>query len=100
MATYYMGKVGSLVSLPLNPVVQVTPSKGVAIHEMPRGRAVDIFPIKRTWVLPAIYLDADTRSTFDRLFFLPGPWRLLDVNQRNFLTVNQSTGTDDLLSTV
>jgi hypothetical protein len=99
MGTYYMGKVGALVALPLSPVVQANPSKGVAVHEMPRGRAVDIFPIKRTWTMPAVYLDADTRSTFDRLFWLPGPWRLLDAHQRNFLTVNQSTGTDDLLDT-
>jgi hypothetical protein len=97
--SWYLGKVGSLVEFRVNLGVQANPSKGVVVHELPRGRAVDVFPIKRTWTLPARQLSADQRSVIDRVYWLPGPWRLLDTNQRNLLTVNQSTGTDDLLAT-
>lgn len=97
---FYLGKVGALVQLAsINLGVQATPSKGVVVHDLPRGRAVDVFPIKRTWTLPSRQLTADQRSILDRVFWLPGPWRLIDTNQRNRLTVNQSTGTDDLLAT-
>lgn len=96
---FWMGRAGSLVELTIAPVAQANPSKSAVIHDLPRGRAVDVFPIKRTWTLPALHLDADTRSVFDRLFWLPGPWRLLDITQHNWLTTNQSTGTDDLLAT-
>lgn len=101
MAGWWLGKVGALVDVTalINQDVQASTSKGVVVHELPRGRAVDVFPIKRTWVLPAQEMTADQRAILDRIFWLPGPWRLIDPNQRNRLTVNQSTGTDDLLAT-
>ena len=98
--SWYLGPVGALVLLDrVNLGVIAKPDKGAVIHDMPGGRAVDFFGVKRSWVLPARQLTAAQRHILDRLFWLPGPLRLLDTNQVNFLTANQSSGTDALLTT-
>lgn len=100
MSHFWFGRVGSLVELTrISPPAENKPSKSAVVHELARGRAVDVFPIRRTWTLPAIALDDAERSVLDQAFWLPGPYRLIVANQINQLTVQQSSGTDDLYDT-
>jgi hypothetical protein len=97
-AGLWLGPAGSLVQLPQpQPGIEAGRARRGAVHELAGGGAVlDVTGRARNYRLSWEYLTADELATLEVLAELPGPCRLIDSNRRNYLTPNQSSGTDAL----
>jgi hypothetical protein len=98
---FYLGRPGALQKLPPPlPGFEVTDLLRGGLHELAAGGNVrDRTQARRRWVLGWKALTDDEWSGLRTLYRLPGPYRLLDPRDRNRLTVNQSTGTEELRDT-
>jgi len=82
------------------PGIEAGRSRRGAVHELAGGGAVlDVTGRARAYRLSYDSLTADELAVLEQLAELPGPYRLIDSNRRNYLTANQSSGTDALADT-
>jgi len=98
MAGFWLGPAGSMVQLPQpQPGIEASRARRGAVHELAGGGAVvDVTGRARAYRLTWSFLTADELAVLERLASLPGPYRLIDSNRRNYLTANQASGTDAL----
>lgn len=97
----HLGPAGALVQLPSPAPGYEQPDilRG-GTHELVGGGNVrDRIPARRRYTLSWPAISDDHLSTIRTLTRLPGPYRYLHPLERNLLTVNQSTGTDELRTT-
>jgi hypothetical protein len=94
----WIGRAGTLVQLRSPaPGYSATDLIRGGTHELASGGTVrDRVGTSRRFVLNWPVLTEAEWSTVRTLARLPGPWRYLDPLERNLLTANQSTGTDEL----
>jgi hypothetical protein len=97
-AGFWLGPPGQLVQLPQPlPGIEAGRTRRGAVHELAGGGAVvDVTGRGRAYRLSYDSLTADELAVLEQLAGLPGPYRLIDSNRRNYLTANQSSGTDAL----
>lgn len=98
----WLGPAGALVQLPSPSMsgYQATDQLRGGFHDLMGGGAVrDRIPARRQFLLPYEAMLDDSYAALRTLARLPGPLRYLHPFERNLLTVNQSTGTDELRST-
>jgi len=95
---FYLGRAGALqILVPPLPGWEATDLLRGGTHELAAGGNVrDRVGIRRRWVLNWKALTDAEWSTLRTLFYTPGPYRLLNPEELNRLTVNQATGTDEL----
>lgn len=98
---FYLGRPGALqVLVPPLPGWEATDLLRGGTHELAGGGNVrDRGGIRRRWVLNWKALTDAEWSTLRTLLHTPGPFRLLNPDELNRLTVNQATGTDELRDT-
>jgi hypothetical protein len=97
----YLGYGGTLTQLP-SPAPGYEPADILrgGTHELLGGGHVrDRIGSRRRFTLNWVALSDDNWSLVRTLARLPGPYRYLDPTERNLLTTNQSTGTDELRTT-
>lgn len=92
----YLGPPGGLVALPAPaPGYDDSDQLKQAVHELRDGIVVDRFVDRRRFVLRWPGLRDDKWSLIRTLVHRLGPLRYLHPWERNLLTTNQSTGTDE-----
>src|SRR4051794_29763530 len=96
---WYLGRPGALVQLPLPSRGTQVPFSGAgATHRLLSGGVVqDKFAVKRSWQLGWQMLTRDQVGVLNAFVYGtvgPGPYVLIDPEQRNLLSPNQSSGTD------
>jgi hypothetical protein len=98
----FLGYPGALQALP-SPAPGYEPVDLVrgGTHELLSGATVrDRIGVRRRWTLSWPAITDDQWALIRSLVRLPGPFRYLDPLERNLLTPNQSTGSDELRTTV
>jgi hypothetical protein len=97
-----LGYPGALQALP-SPAPGYAPVDEVrgGTHELLSGAQVrDRIGVRRRWTLSWPAITDDQWALIRSLVRLPGPFRYLDPLERNMLTPNQSTGSDELRTIV
>jgi len=94
----FLGRAGALVQLPSPmPGYAAVDLLRAGTHELAAGGNVrDRTGVRRRWVLNWPALPDASFTALRTLVRIPGPYRYLDPLELNLLTVNQSTGTDEL----
>jgi hypothetical protein len=96
----WLGPAGALVQLASPaPGYEATDLLRGGSHELLRGNVRDRVTNLRRYVLSWPAINEEQVSTLRTLARLPGPLRYLHPLERNLLTVNQSTGTDEYRDT-
>lgn len=93
----YLGVAGTLVALP-SPQPGYDPSDTIRVarQEPLGGVVIDRLVTRRQFRLSWPAISDDNLSLIRTRTRLPGPYRYLHPLERNILTANQSTGTDEL----